>query len=200
LDGGAGNDTFLAQSGSDAFNGGDGLDIVSFAGSSAGVRAYMDPGRAFRNRGDAAGDTYASIEGFEGSDFDDALFGHGPTDSTLNGGTGDDALVGAEGNDTIIGGAGNEFLYGGAGNDTFVFRVNDGADFIFDFDRDYGDGSTDVIELLGGPASDFSSLQSYFVDGAKGSTGTTIDFGNGDSIALAGVSIDDLSAEHFVFA
>ncbi|WP_304611109.1 calcium-binding protein [Microvirga sp. ACRRW] len=78
------NDTFEDSAGADILNGGNGFDYVSFAHASAGVIASLSGGSG----GDAAGDTYISIEGLVGSSFTDVFFGNGS--AVLKGGLGDD--------------------------------------------------------------------------------------------------------------
>jgi Ca2+-binding RTX toxin-like protein len=103
LDGGAGNDLLVGDGGADTLIGGTGTDTASYALAAAGVTAVlMAPSN---NTGDAAGDTYSSIENLIGSAFADSLVGDGGA-NVLNGGQGDDILVGAGGADTLIGGTG----------------------------------------------------------------------------------------------
>ena len=59
--------------------------------------------------GDAAGDTFTSIENLIGSDHNDTLQADAGA-NRLDGGLGDDSLVAADGEDTLTGGAGNDIL------------------------------------------------------------------------------------------
>lgn len=104
LTGGAGNDVLEGGVGADVLDGGAGFDIASYAGATEGVRAALD---GSVTTGDAAGDTYVSIEGLEGSAFNDTLVGDDRANA-LSGGAGDDVLVGGGGADRIDGGAGND--------------------------------------------------------------------------------------------
>jgi Ca2+-binding RTX toxin-like protein len=100
------NDTFEGSAGADKLEGGNGIDFVSFATAKAGVTASLSGG----TEGDAAGDTYISIEGIIGSSFDDIFFGNGS--ATLKGGRGNDTYsikagdvfeeAADEGRDTVI--------------------------------------------------------------------------------------------------
>ena len=63
--GGSGADTFYASSVANFFTGGGGLDTVSYEKSLTGVTAKLN--NAAANTGDAAGDTYTSIENLTGS-------------------------------------------------------------------------------------------------------------------------------------
>lgn len=123
LTGGTGDDTLLASGGGDLLDGGAGVDLVDYGAAPAGVLA--DLGAPGRNRGLAAGDRYAGIEGLAGGAFDDTLTGdaggnriEGRAGSDrLSGGGGDDLLDGGAGRDTLVGGAGADTLIGGAGRD-----------------------------------------------------------------------------------
>jgi Ca2+-binding RTX toxin-like protein len=100
-----GNDTLNGGPGADALDGGAGQDLASYADATAAITASLaDP---TVNTGEAAGDTYANIEGLIGSAFDDVLIGD----------TGDNDLQGGDGNDTLEGGLGADTLDGGAGQD-----------------------------------------------------------------------------------
>ncbi len=119
LDGGAGNDTLLGLggndilrggAGADILNGGDGIDYASY--TTATTALTVDLSNAANNTGDAAGDTFISIENLQGSLI---------ANSTLIGNAGDNLLIGFKGNDTLNGGGGDDNLRGGSGKDTFVF-------------------------------------------------------------------------------
>lgn len=109
LSGGSSNDTLNGGDDGDELIGGTGLDTASYEGASAGVRADLQS--AAGNTGDAAGDSYATIEYLTGSSFADTLGGNG-SGNRLEGGDGGDELVGRGGNDD---------LSGGEGPDRFVF-------------------------------------------------------------------------------
>jgi serralysin len=135
LTGDAGNDTLIGGKGADILNGGrtgvatasDGIDYASYANADAGVIAsLLTP--TLSNTGDAAGDTYTSIEGLIGSDHADELSGDDNA-NTLSGGGGNDKLYGndgadllkgEDGNDQLDGGLGADILQGGKGDDSYT--------------------------------------------------------------------------------
>jgi len=126
LDGGVGNDTLIGGVGADALVGGAGTDTASYVTASEGVSASL--ATPATNTGDAAGDTYTTIENLTGSAFADTLTGNaaanvltgGLGNDTLNGGAGVDTMFGGFGDDTLNGGTGADMLVGGAGNDTYI--------------------------------------------------------------------------------
>lgn len=145
LTGGGGSDTLSGGGGGDGLIGGSGLDTASYAGAAAGLSVSL--AKPSGNTGEAAGDSYSSIENLLGSGFNDRLAGNdggnqiggGAGDDVLFGGRGDDRLFGSTGKDTLDGGFGIDTLTGGSGADIFLF--DDGetglkqstADTIFDF-------------------------------------------------------------------
>ncbi len=66
----AGNDTLIATTGSDHFDGGAGLDTVSYALLGAAAIDLADPAR---NGGSATRHSFAAVENFLGSSFDDDI-------------------------------------------------------------------------------------------------------------------------------
>ncbi len=112
LSGVDGNDTLIGGAGADELDGGSGFDFASYQTSTAGVWALLTaPGL---NMGDAAGDSYSSIEGLIGSAFSDLLLGNNHA-NILKGLGGDDFLFGLDGDDVLVGGAGGDYHDGGSG-------------------------------------------------------------------------------------
>ncbi|MFP5077703.1 M10 family metallopeptidase C-terminal domain-containing protein [Rhizobium sp. YIM 134829] len=105
LSGGGGDDLLSGAAGGDQLNGGNGSDTASYASALVGIFASLS--NPSSNSGDAAGDTYDSIENLLGSQFNDTLSGDGLA-NTLSGGGGDDLLSGAAGGDQLNGGDGSD--------------------------------------------------------------------------------------------
>jgi len=107
LEGGTGDDVLEGMSGADTLLGGAGSDTASYAHATGYVKASLTAGLAgFSNEGDAAGDSYDSVENLVGSSFDDTLIGNS-ADNVITGGDGDDVLEGMAGADQLIGGNGS---------------------------------------------------------------------------------------------
>ena len=143
LDGLGGNDTLIGGPGADTLIGGKGKDTASYEDAKKGVTANLK--NAGQNKGDAAGDTYKSIENLTGSKKADTLAGNDGA-NVLKGLGGNDRLSGGKGKDVLEGGAGKDTLTGGKGADTFVFLAlsdspakKKGWDVITDFSRKQGD-------------------------------------------------------------
>ena len=100
------NDTLIGDSnknflrgglGADVLNGGAGFDFADYFTATAGLTVSLADPTA--NTGEAAGDTYTSIEGLRGSDFNDTLIGDA-NNNDLRGGPGADKLNGGDGSDS----------------------------------------------------------------------------------------------------
>jgi hypothetical protein len=123
-------------------------------------------------------------------------------------------FVGGSGDDSF-GGAGSSATYtGGAGSDTFGFGPGSGAVTITDFDQGnsgvnhtFDQGEGDQIDLSQVTSvhslSDVLSLATTVDNnGAANPNGanTLIDFGNGDTLTIDGLTPDQLTAGDFQFA
>jgi len=159
LMGGGGSDTLRGGAGGDVLDGGGGTDFADYAGASIGLT--VDLATPSANTGESAGDSYNSIEGIIGTDFDDTLSGNA-NDNIIYGGNGTDRIYGQDGDDTIYGeggvgilisGNGNDTVYGGSSLDFVIAGAGDdtadGGDFI---DFLFTQGGNDT--LLGGGGDD----------------------------------------------
>ena len=102
-----GDDILNGGPGADALDGGDGADTASYATASAAVNPSLSFSIFHNSEGDAAGDSYTSIENLTGSAHDDDLVGDREA-NVLRGGAGDDTLVGRDGADLLDGGPGSD--------------------------------------------------------------------------------------------
>jgi Ca2+-binding RTX toxin-like protein len=160
LNGGFGNDFLEGGAGGDQLVGGEGSDTAAYTGSSAGVTIDLATGLA--SGGDAAGDTYVSIENLTGSAFGDSLTGDAGA-NTISGGGGDDVIFSSAGADFLYGGLGNDligvdnndFVRGGEGHDTVNADTSTIANgFIFNFlgtEIEYANANhgNDVVDATG---------------------------------------------------
>ncbi|WP_108880577.1 Ig-like domain-containing protein [Anderseniella sp. Alg231-50] len=182
LFGEAGSDMLEGGAGADALDGGSGRDVASYMESAVGVT--VDLLNAGANTGDAAGDSFISIEGLWGSSFDD----------NLHGDNNDNTIIGSYGDDVIVGRGGNDLLQGGEGNDIFTFNNADGDDRIMDFAA--GAGLGDVVDVSDYGFADFVTLQSAMsvVDGH-----VVLQLDANNSVQFWGISnISQLHANDFV--
>ncbi len=137
--------------------------------------------------GDTTNDTLvgdAGPNGIYGMDGDDTLIGTG----------GEDELYGGAGNDVLNGGLAADYYTGGEGDDVFVFETGGGKDRVADFETGVGG---DVLDLR--RVSSISSHAEVLAAATQVGADTVIDFGNGDSVTLLGVSSDELLEEDFLF-
>lgn len=116
--GGAGADRFIDTfGGSDSFVGLGGSDTVDYSGSAVGATVNLVTGV---HAGAALGDTFSSIEKFQGSNTATDRFTGSASANTFFGNGGVDHLIGNGGRDIMDGGAGNDEINGGALNDTMT--------------------------------------------------------------------------------
>lgn len=184
--GGEGNDRLEGGVGADALTGNGGYDMSTYHTAAQGVALNLDTGGT---RGEAAGDTFASIEGVEGSAHSDEIGGNG-ADNALRGEGGGDWIHGYGGNDVVTGGEGNDTLYGGVGVDDLL--GGNGNDTLYggeDWDRLEGNAGDDV--LYGGASFDQLDGGSAADTLYGGAGGDHFYFDDGDSPAGAGDTIED---------
>ncbi len=197
LYGGAGDDVLEGGAGADLLDGGDGVDEIRYLGSASGVTVNLLSGAG--SGGEAAGDSFVSIENVRGSNYADSITGDGGDnrlfgydgDDMLSGGGGDDVLQGGNGADAINGGAGDDEIDGGAGADQL--SGEDGVDHILG-----GDGAD---SLFGGAGNDLlvGEAGNDVLDGgadddqlAGGDGADTLKGGAGDDVLIGGAGADRL--------
>ncbi len=183
LNGQNGNDILIGYAGGDDLDGGAGTDRAAYW--TAGSAVTADLMNAAVNTGDAAGDTYTSIEDLQGSAHDDDLRGDAGG-NMIWGGNGDDAIRGRGGNDTLL---------GQGGNDTFLFENGFGNDVIIGFEANNDAEDIDLSAVTA--ITDFTDLVNnhLFQVGAN----AVIDDLMGNAITLTNTVVGDLNSADFVF-
>ena len=180
LVGGSGNDSLWGGEGADVLIGGGGFDYARYDYAATAVTARLDLPNF--NTGEAAGDTYSSIEGLVGSGFGDALVGN----------SGNNYIFGQGGNDAIYGLGGADNLFGGAGNDTFAFFASDFQSSVYDSVNDLNNasGDYDLIALVGVNAANLR----YF-DTPSGALITNATLNGNGGIIIANHTLAQIGAQ-----
>ena len=176
LNGNAGNDTLRGGAGGDVLNGAGGIDVADY--SDIATSLVLDLQFIANNTGQAAGDSYISIENLTATNADDNLRGDAG-DNIITARGGDDFMSGRDGDDILIGSAGDDTLRGGDGADRLVGGA--GIDV-----ADYRDIASGLLADL-----QFSANNT---GGALGDSYVTVEnlFGTGDDDSLRGNGFDNL--------
>lgn len=219
IDGGAGNDTITGSSandtirvgaGNDFANGGDGNDTFTIVGNGEGFDVFVGGAGTDTILGSPWADTFGLANVIGNLDGIEAIDGGSGNDRILLT-AGDDALDlsgialtsielinGGAGNDTIAGSAGADVFMGGPGQDTFVFRNGFAHDIVLDFELGSGAGAPhDSIDVA---STNFADFEAIIAASAEINGDTVITFDNENSVTLAGVSLQLLTADHFHIA
>jgi len=209
LNGDEGDDLLNGGAGADTLNGGNGIDTAVYLLATAGVTINLTTNV---NGGEAAGDTYNSVEHFQlsnGFTLADSFTGGAGNDwvagykgvDTLNGMGGADTLNGGEHNDIINGGAGADKLIGGTGDDQLTggteadqFWMNAGL-FGHDTITDFENG-IDHIRITGQAGIDNISDLTITTNGSGWAVITLPD---GSSITLTGITAGQVDASDFLW-
>ncbi|BDW96654.1 hypothetical protein MACH10_23390 [Thalassospira tepidiphila] len=131
MQGQGGDDTFYAAASTDfsedrtnIFDGGDGIDTISYIAGWGNDAPYGEYGPQpvinLETGTGRTGDHFISIENVDGSNQSDLIIGD-EGDNRLVGNRGNDTIYGGDGDDTLFG----ENLYGEAGNDTLTGETRD---------------------------------------------------------------------------
>ncbi len=206
--GSAGNDVIRGNAGDDLLSGGDGDDTFTILGNPEGFDVFIGGAGTDTILGSAWNDTLGlanvagNLDGIEaidmGGGYDKILLTSGDDSIDLSGiaVSGVELIDAGAGNDIIVASAANDILMGGFGNDTFEFRSGFGHDTIVDFDTGPGTAH-DLVDLTDAGVSDFSAVLAAASD-VNGDTVIALD--ESHSLTLVGVSLHQLTADHFHFA
>ncbi|MEM9641161.1 MAG: hypothetical protein AAGA19_06640, partial [Pseudomonadota bacterium] len=165
-------------------DGGDGVDTIDFSSLSNLRLLELSVAVEVEGGGVPSGITFDL-----GSGVIESVFRQASDDTAVN----FENVIGTASDDIFKGNAEVNIFEGGEGADTFVFAEGSNADVVTDFDV-----SADAMDVseLGLTAEDALALAvqvGTVVDGD-----TLVDFGNGDSVLLEDVFVEDLSVDNFI--
>lgn len=177
-----GNDTLLGGDGYDLIEGNEGNDILRGARGNDTLDGGQDDDLIGGNRGKDLVRGNDGADTLRGGRGDDTILG-GRGNDLVAGNQNDDLLEGRGGNDTLRGGWGDDTVTGGAGADVFQFFDGWGDDRITDYTLGL-DTLAIATTVWNGP------LTQARLDAIATATGTALvlDFGNGDSLILEGLT------------
>ncbi len=184
--GSATNDMFEWRAEPATYDGGQGVDTVSYDG--APDRVLVDLADSTRNARTAEGDVLTGIERVIGTGGNDTIRGDNGA-NTLDGAHGHDLLEGREGDDRIVPGRGWDTVDGGAGTDMVDF-----ATVVAHVTVDLGRGTA----LSGGETKQIRNIEnvsgSEFDDAITGDAGANLLRGMDGDDRILGLEGDDVIA------
>jgi Ca2+-binding RTX toxin-like protein len=183
------NNWFIGGNGADDLQGGGGHDIASYRTGDIEQGVTASLANSLDNTSEAAGDSYTSIEGLEGSYLDDILIGDGNANT----------LLGFRGNDMLMGNAGADAMDGGDGADTASYAGSGAVDVRLFLNRGWnndaqGDTLHNIENLIGTDNADilFGDANDNIIRGGAGAD-IMNGFGNSDTLSYedsaAGVDV-----------
>jgi Ca2+-binding RTX toxin-like protein len=186
LNGGLGDDWISGGVGADNITGGDGYDTVDF--QAAAVAIVLDRLVAANSTGEAAGDTWATVERFNLTNFNDRFVGNSDVEFIFAYG-GNDTILAGGGDDWIVGGVGSDAIDGGIGFDTANYFY---ATVAVTIDR------VTAVNSVGEAAGDtFTAIERFqltgsFNDRFVGNSDSEWVYGGGGTDTLIGNAGDDV--------
>jgi Ca2+-binding RTX toxin-like protein len=172
--GSVGNDLFISSDVGNAFDGGDGIDTVSYVSATGtGIVFYMLA--ANLNGGNSAGDICKNMENLIGTLSNDRIYMDNGNNSVEGAGGEFDTAELYAGNDGYLGGSGFDYVLAGAGND--VISVGGGGSLI------YGEDGNDTIVAASGSNSLYGGAG---FDSITGGSNTDVLFGGTDGDTING--------------
>ncbi|MGO1074130.1 beta strand repeat-containing protein [Inquilinus sp. CA228] len=159
------DDVFFASAAANSFQGGAGIDTVTYAQSTGTVTVNLGGGA---EGGWAQGDSLLGVENLIGSVFADTLRGNGG-DNVIDGGGGGDVLEGRGGADTLNGGAGGgDFASYSSSAAAVTVDLNTGTgtggdaqgDTLIDIENVFGSAFDDVF-FASAAANGFNGLAGF---------------------------------------
>lgn len=182
----SGNDTMVAELGSETLDGGAGFDVLDTTRWTGDYVLNLSTGSS-----NYLGELYTNFEGaILGAGHDSVtgtavanMLNGGAGNDTISSGDGDDTIYGADGNDSVFGGNGRDLVALNAGNDVFRDSAQTGA---AGMDTVYGGFGNDTLVAAGGDDALYGGGGNDSLTGGEGNDSLTGDAGNDTLIGWMG--------------
>lgn len=179
-----GDDVLVGGTGGQVLDGGAGHDTASYETAATGV--VVDLGNTANNTGDAAGDSYTSIEEVRGSQQNDEIRLNDDVHAA-DGLGGHDVLIGVSGVNTITGGEGSDWIDGGTGRD--VLDGGAGVDWLSYLNSSAGVHVDLVTGVCSGGDAEGDRISNF--ENVSGSRLADVIFGDAGANTIEGNQGDD---------